>query len=110
MLNGKELALFEEKHLLKFKELADAERAIKAAEKVKKALKQELLEEFQKYGIEKLSNDYIDITLIKESQSKSVDLKAFEEAEPVEYAQLMVDYPKVTKRAAYIKFTVPKGK
>ena len=110
MLNDKELQLFESKHLAKFQQLAAVAQAKKDAEKVEKALKAELLEQFEKYGIDKLSNDYINITLIKASESKSIDLKAFEDAEPVEYAQLLVDYPKITKRSSYLKFTLPKGK
>ena len=35
--------------------------------------------------------------------------EGIEKAEPVEYAQLLVDYPKVTKRAGYVKFEVVNG-
>lgn len=108
MLNENELALLGDKYAVQFKQLGQLMTAKKEIEKEEKAIKAELEEVFTKYGIEKFSNEHIVMTYIKPSETKTVDLKDFQDAEPVEYAQLLQDYPKFTKRKGYIKFTEPK--
>lgn len=108
MLAENELTLLGNKYAVQFQQLGKLMKAKKDIEKQEKAIKDELTEIFMKYGIEKFSNDHVVMTYVKPSETKTVDLKAFQDAEPVEYAQLLVDYPKVTKRKGYIKFTEPK--
>jgi|GEM_PF-872364 len=135
MLNNKELQLFEEKNLAVFKEMAAITAQKKELEKTEKKLKEELLEQFEKYGIKKLNNDYITITYVKGSETKTLDVDEFKELEPDNYYyllkdfhkkvfdvdqlkamepelydELFEDYPKVSKRKSYLKFELPKGK
>lgn len=36
----------------------------------------------------------------------TIDLKTFKESEPDLYDEIIYDYPKVTERKAYLKFTI----
>lgn len=135
MLSGKELQLFEEKYIAVFKEMAAITAQKKELEKGEKKIKEELLEQFEKYAIDKLENDYIKITYVKGSETKTLDIEKFKEMEPDNYYdflndfykkefdvdqlkakdpelydELFEDYPKVSKRKGYLKFELPKGK
>lgn len=103
------IAQFEKKAEVQIRAMADLIKARKAMEDSEKRLKAELQGLMEKYGVKNIKTPVLKITSIAESESKSIDLKAFEKAEPVEYAQLLVDYPKVTKRAGYVKFEVVDG-
>lgn len=108
-MSGKELTQFEKKAEVQIRAMADLIKAKKAMEDSEKKLKAELQVLMWQYGVKNITTPVLKITSIAESESKSIDLKAFEKAEPVEYAQLLVDYPKVTKRAGYVKFEVVNG-
>lgn len=104
MLNDKELVLFNEKYATQFKQLAEMIKAKKAIEESEKEVRKQLEDAFEKYGITKLDNPHLKISFIKATETLSVDLKTFQAAEPEEYKALLADYPKVTKRKAYVKF------
>lgn len=108
MLNEKEIVLFEQKHLSQFKTLSELMVAKKELEKQEKSVKEELEAAFKEYGIKSLKNEYINISYVEESVTKSIDLEAFQDAEPVAFAELLTDYPKFNKRKGYIRFSLPK--
>lgn len=60
--------------------------------------KASLLAAMEKNGIKSIENDFFKVTIVAASSSTSIDLKAFQKEEPVEHAQLLEDYPKVTNR------------
>lgn len=76
--------------------------------KMKKNVENELFEQMIKYGVKSLDNTILKATVIAESESKSIDLKKFKEIEPIDYAQLLVDYPKITHRKSSLRITVKK--
>ncbi len=79
---------------------------IKDAQAKLDGFKSELLEAMQNHDIKSIDNEFMKVTTVAASESTSIDMKAFEKAEPVEYAQLKEDYPKVTKRKASLRITV----
>ncbi|MDY0386931.1 MAG: hypothetical protein RBT65_07365 [Methanolobus sp.] len=73
------------------------------ANEIKKDLFQKMIEnsiEKQDFGVAKL-------TIVKESSSFGIDLKELEKQEEQKYNYLVQKYPKVTKRNAYLKITIP---
>lgn len=103
-MTEKELVLFNSKYAAKFKALADLIKSEKQLKKDKDVVKCELEKAFDEYGIKSLDNDYLKITFIDESTSVSVDLKELQKLEPELYEDLLRDYPKETKRKAYVRF------
>lgn len=76
----------------------------KEMEKSEKKLKAEIKEVLDKYGVKSITTPVLRITCIEGSESTTVDLETFRKMEPEEYAGLLKDYPKVTKKASYLKF------
>lgn len=103
-----ELTTFENEYVAVMANYALLDGQIKQAKEKHDALKNELQEAMQKHDIKSIDNDYLKITRVNASESTSLDLKAFQKEEPVEYAQLLEDYPKVTKRKESIRITVKK--
>lgn len=105
-MNTNELQVFEEKSLV----LAQGLKALKTEkerlEKEEKDLKDTLEKLFNEYGLKTFKNDYFSITRVADSESKSIDLKDMEKKEPELYAELLEDYPKITKRKGYIRISV----
>ena len=100
-----ELTTFENRAAMQLKEMANL-LIQKKLEETEKSLKKVLKNLMDECGIKNITTPVLKITSIGESESKSIDLKAFQEKEPVVYAELLEDYPKVTKRAGYVKFEV----
>lgn len=71
-----------------------------------KQLKADLEKAMDDYGIKSIDNHLLKITRVEASNSTSIDLKKLQEKEPKLYGELLEDYPKVTNRKAYVKFTV----
>lgn len=105
-MNTNELQVFEEKSLV----LAQGLKALKTEkerlEKEEKDLKDTLEKLFNEYDLKTFKNDYFSITKVADSESKSIDLKGMEKKEPELYAELLEDYPKITKRKGYIRISV----
>ena len=101
-----ELTTFENRAAMQLKEMANLLIQKKKLEETEKSLKKVLKNLMDECGIKNITTPVLKITSIGESESKSIDLKAFQEKEPVAYAELLEDYPKVTKRAGYVKFEV----
>ena len=76
----------------------------KQMEEAEKNLKAEIKKVLDKYGVKSITTPVLRITNVAGSESVTVDLDSFRKLEPEEYAALLADYPKVSKRASYLKF------
>ena len=103
---SKELALFEEQGLQAFKNLSEITKQKKKLEDDEKKLKKYLEEKMDEFNIKSFDNEFIKITRVEGSESVSIDLNQMEREEPTLYSELLSDYPKVTKRNPYVRFTV----
>lgn len=103
-----ELETFEHDHLSDMRSYAVIDREIKNLTEKRNVFRDNLLEAMEKYGVKSIDNDVVKISLVEPSESITVDLKKFEKQEPVDFAQLLEDYPKVTKRKVSIRITVKK--
>ena len=93
-----ELIKFEEKYVEQFNKLSELKKQMDDLEKIEKSM--------DKYGVNSVKTDKITITRVAESVTTSIDLKALKDSEPDCYEGLLEDYPKVTTKKSYIKFTV----
>lgn len=101
-----ELQVFEEKSLVLAKGLKALKTEKERLEKEEEDLKDNLERLFNEYGLKSFKNDYLSITRVAESESKSIDLKDMEKKEPELYTERLEDYPKITKRKGYIRISV----
>lgn len=97
---------FENKYLQDFKQLRLLEEEKKNLEYLSKQAKEKILQEMLKAGVKSIDNDFIKVMVTNPSESISIDLKAFQKNEPVAYAELLEDYPKVTKRSESLRITI----
>ena len=97
---------FENKYLQDFKQLRLLEEEKKNLEYLSKQAKEKILQEMLKAGVKSIDNDFIKIMVTNPSESVSIDLKEFQKKEPVAYAELLEDYPKVTKRSESLRITL----
>lgn len=101
-----EIQVFENQHLMVFKQLAEVTKTKKQLEDQEKKIKADLEKAMDIYEIKSFENQYIKITRVNGSTSTSIDLKALGKEEPELYAELLEDYPKVTNRKSYLTFKV----
>ena len=101
-----ELKVFEDKSLIIAKNLKALKSKKEKIEKEEKDLKKTLENLFNEYDLKSFRNDYFSISKIEASESKNIDLKSMEKKEPELYAELLEDYPKITKRKSYIRISV----
>lgn len=97
---------FQERNLDLFNQVRDIEKKRKYLDEISKAVKGKLLEAMLEAGIKSIDNDFIKIMVTNPSEVISIDLKAFQKNEPVAYAELLEDYPKVTKRSESLRITL----
>lgn len=97
---------FENKYLQDFKQLRLLEEEKKNLEYLSKQAKEKILQEMLKAGVKSIDNDFIKVMVTNPSEVISVDLKAFQKKEPVAYAELLEDYPKVTRRSESLRITI----
>lgn len=97
---------FENKYLQDFKQLRLLEEEKKKLDELSKEAKSKLLDAMLEAGIKSIDNDFIKVMVTNPSESVSVDLKTFQKNEPVAYAELLEDYPKVTKRSESLRITL----
>ena len=100
------VAIFEEKSLALMKQLSALKRQKEELEAADEKLISSLKEFMDQYGITSFKNDYVTISNVGPSESVSVDLKKLQEKEPECYQGLIEDYPKVTKKAGYVRIIV----
>lgn len=101
-----ELILFEEQGLQAFKALSELTKEKKRLENEEKEIKKYLEEKMEEFNIKSFDNEYIKITRVEASESTSIDLKVLADKEPSLYLDLIEDYPKISKRSAYVRFNV----
>lgn len=104
-MTDNKIAKFNQQYLQAFKQLANLSNDIKRLKDEEKEVKKVLEEEMGKYGIEKIENEYINVTWVEPNESISIDLKELEKKEPETYHSLIRDFPKVRKRKGYLRFT-----
>lgn len=97
---------FENKYLQDFKQLRLLEEEKKNLEYLSKQAKEKILQEMLKAGVKSIDNDFIKVMVTNPSESVSIDLKEFQKKEPVAYAELLEDYPKVTRRSESLRITI----
>ena len=97
---------FESKYLQDFKQLRLLEEEKKKLDELSKEAKSKLLDAMLEAEIKSIDNDFIKVVVTNSSESVSVDLKTFQKNEPVAYAELLEDYPKVTKRSESLRITI----
>lgn len=101
-----ELVLFEQQQIDVMRKLSELNAEKKRLDALDAELREKLTTAMEEYGVTNFKNDYVSITKIDASESVSVDLKALEKKEPECYKGLIEDYPKVTKKKAYVRITV----
>lgn len=79
---------------------------LKEIKELKDKLEAEMLEELKKLGKDNYKDEYAELSVIAPTQSVSIDARAIEKKDAVLYVKLMNDYPKVTKRAGYLRVKV----
>lgn len=100
---------FENKYLQDFKQLRlleEEKKKLDELSKAAKAAKSKLLDAMLEAEIKSIDNDFIKVMVTNPSESVSIDLKEFQKKEPVAYAELLEDYPKVTKRSESLRITL----
>ncbi|MEK5104022.1 hypothetical protein MKX83_18720 [Cytobacillus sp. FSL M8-0252] len=100
------LTPFENKYLPLMSAIAFTAQQEKEIVAKNKELKADLERAMDEYDIKSIDNQLLKITRVAVSSSTSVDLKELKEKEPDLYGDLIADYPKVTNKKAYVKFTV----
>lgn len=101
-----EMTAFEQKNLAVFKQLRELTNAKKSLEEQEKKIKDDLTFAMELNGITSVDNDYVRISHIPESESVSLDAKAFRTNEPDLFNEVMDKYNKRTKKKAYVRITV----
>jgi len=97
---------FENKYLAVMAEIQALTKQEKEYAAKVKDLKVGLEKAMDEHNIKSIDNEFLKITRVAPSESTSIDLKAMKEKEPDLHEELLEDYPKVTKRKAYVRFTV----
>ncbi|MFL2104165.1 siphovirus Gp157 family protein [Mycobacteroides abscessus] len=101
-----EMTQFEKNHLVYFQQLAGLTAQKKSLEKQEKEVKSQIQSSMEAYDIQSIDNEFIKITYVESKPSVSIDLAAVKKKEPSLHEDLLKDYPKVTERKPYLKFTV----
>lgn len=102
------IQVFEQKYMKVFQNLSDLKKEQDRLADIEKKTKAYIEKAMDEYGITSVKNDLITITRIEASESKSIDLTELSKKEPKLYGELLEDYPKVSTKKAYVRFTVAK--
>lgn len=97
---------FNENYLATMQRYAELEKTVKELEDTKKKVRAEIQEAMESYGVRSVDNDYLHITVVAPSFSKSVDTAALKIAKPDLYEELVEKYPKVLERRASLRVKV----
>ena len=101
-----EVQTFENKYMQAMVHIAIMDQQSKEVAEKLKIMKADLEIAMDEHGVKSIDNEFLKITRVEASSSKSIDLKTLKEKEPALHGELLEDYPKVTDRKAYVKFTV----
>lgn len=97
---------FSDKYIATLQRYADLETTIKELEETKKKVRAEIQEAMEFYGVRSFENDFLKLTLVAPSVSKTIDTSALRISEPDIYDELIERYPKVTERKQSLRVTV----
>lgn len=92
----------------KLKELFILEKTKKDTDAKIKAIKSEILEEMKQYDSPTFEDENIKVTYVKESSSKTVDLKLLEKEDKELFDELLDAYPKVTVKSENVRTLIKK--
>ena len=101
-----DLTVFNKNYLATMQRIADLENTIKGLEDTKEAVRKELLEAMEFYGLRSIDNDILTMTLVAPSVSTTIDTKAIRLNDPDTYEDLLDKYPKVTERRQSLRIKV----
>lgn len=101
-----ELQAFENKYMLLMANVAQHVQQEKTLKEKTAKLKEELGKAMDEFGIKTIDNELLKITRTAASTSTSLDTTKLKNTEPEHYAELMVDYPKITNRSASLTIKV----
>lgn len=97
---------FEQKNIAAFQALAFISSQKKQLDAQEKELKAQLLDGMKKYGIDAIDNDVVRINLIPETETVSIDTKAWKKDDPESYHEIEDRYNKRVKKSEYVRITV----
>jgi CRISPR-associated exonuclease Cas4 len=101
-----DLTVFNKNYLATMQRIADLENTIKELEDTKEAVRKELLQAMEFYGLRSIDNDILTMTLVAPSVSTTIDTKAIRLNDPDTYEDLLDKYPKVTERRQSLRIKV----
>lgn len=100
------IVLFEQYALESFKTLSELKKEQKRLEEIDKKVRTEIEKAMNEYDIQSFKNDYVTISRVAQSTTRTIDVKKLQEREPQLYDELIADYPKTTLRKASIRIEV----
>lgn len=105
-MDDNKVVLFEQQSLALMQQLSELKRKKEEIEAADAEVRKKLQQAMDQYGIVSFKNEYVTISNIPASETTTVDLKKLQEKEPECYQGLIEDYPKVTKKAGYVRILV----
>lgn len=105
-MDDNKVVLFEQQSLALMQQLSELKRKKDEIEAADAEVRKKLQQAMDQYGIVSFKNEYVTISNIPASETTTVDLKKLQEKEPECYQGLIEDYPKVTKKAGYVRILV----
>lgn len=105
-MDDNKVVLFEQQSLALMQQLSELKRKKEEIEAADVEVRKKLQQAMDQYGIVSFKNEYVTISNIPASETTTVDLKKLQEKEPECYQGLIEDYPKVTKKAGYVRILV----
>ena len=94
---------FNENYLATMQRYADLEKTVKELEETKKNVRAEIQEAMEAYGVRSVDNEFMKITIVSPSYSKTIDTAAMRIAKPDLYDELMDRFPKVIEKKASLR-------
>ena len=101
-----EIREFERGYMNEFKRLAEIIKQKKQLEDMESKVKANLKKAIENSNVKTIDNEFVRITWVDESTQTTIDLSELAKREPELYAELLSDYPKVTRKSAYLMFKV----
>ena len=95
---------FEDKYFPVLMQIKKMEEEKRELEEQLKKIKSQIEEAMVEYDVTSVKTSYMTILKTKGSESTSIDVKKLKEEEPDVYEELLVKYPKVTKRSGSVQF------
>lgn len=105
-MDDNKVVLFEQQSLALMQQLSELKHKKEQIEAADAEVRKKLQQAMDQYGIVSFKNEYVTISNIPASETTTVDLKKLQEKEPECYQGLIEDYPKVTKKAGYVRILV----